>query len=62
MNAVLRVPRQLFSAPVRGGNGLLGDIAIDYLETHFGRRQLPISDLVIEIVTDHPAVRRWFNT
>ena len=49
-------------APVRGGYELLVDIAIDHLETHVGRIQLTISDLVTEIVTDHLAVRRWFNT
>jgi AraC-like DNA-binding protein len=51
--AVLRVPRELLSAPVSGGNELLCDIAIDYLETHFGRKQLPVADLVAEIVADH---------
>jgi AraC-like DNA-binding protein len=40
-------------APVSGGNDLLRDIAIDYLETHFGRKGLPVSDLVAEIVVDH---------
>jgi AraC-like DNA-binding protein len=52
-NAVLRVPRQLLSAPVRGGNELLRDIAIDYLETHFGHKQLPVSDLVAAIAADN---------
>jgi AraC-like DNA-binding protein len=52
-DAVLRIPRQLLSAPVSGGNELLRDIAIDYLETHFGHKQLPVSDLVMEIVADH---------
>jgi AraC-like DNA-binding protein len=51
--AVLRVPRELLSAPVTGGNELLRDIAIDYLDTHFGRKQLPVADLVAEIVADH---------
>jgi AraC-like DNA-binding protein len=55
-NAVLRVPRQLFSAPIRGGNELLRDIAIDYLETHFGHKQLPVSDLVAAIVADNLAL------
>ena len=32
---------------------LLRDIAIDYLETHFGHKGLPVSDLVAEIVVDH---------
>ncbi|EHB56162.1 transcriptional regulator, AraC family [Mycolicibacterium rhodesiae JS60] len=52
-NAVLRVPRQLLSAPVRGGNELLREIAIEYLEAHFGHTQSPLSDLVAEIVFDH---------
>jgi AraC-like DNA-binding protein len=52
-SAVLRVPRQLLFAPVSGGNDLLRDMAIDYLETHFGRKGLPVSDLVAEIVVDH---------
>jgi AraC-like DNA-binding protein len=52
-NAVLRVPRQLLLAPVSGGNELLREIAIDYLETHFGHEQLPVSDLVAEIIADH---------
>lgn len=51
--AVLRVPRQMLLAPVSGGNDLLRDMAIDYLETHFGHRGLPVSDLVTEIVADH---------
>jgi len=52
-SAVLRVPRQLLLAPVSGGNALLRDIAIDYLETHFGHIGLPVSDLVAEMVVDH---------
>jgi AraC-like DNA-binding protein len=55
-SAVLRIPRQLLSTPVRGGNELLRDIAIDYLETHFGHKDLPVSDLVAEIVADHLGV------
>jgi AraC-like DNA-binding protein len=54
-NAVLRIPRHLLSAPVRGGNEVLRDIAIDYLETHFGHKQLPVSELVTEIIADHLA-------
>ena len=52
-NAVLRIPRQLLLTPVSGGNELLREIAIDYLETHFRHEQLPVSDLVAEIVADH---------
>jgi AraC-like DNA-binding protein len=51
-NAVLRVPRQLLLKPVSGGNELLREIAIDYLETHFRHEQLPVSDLVAEIIAD----------
>jgi len=49
-NAVLRVPSRLSSMPVSGGNDLLRDIATDYLETHFGDTDVPISDLVAAIV------------
>jgi AraC-like DNA-binding protein len=52
-SAVLRIPRQLLSAPVSGGNELLRDIAIEYLEAHFGHEELPVSDRVAEIVADH---------
>lgn len=52
-NAVLRVPRQLLSASVSGGNELLREIAIEYLEAHFGHTESPLSDLVAEIVLDH---------
>jgi AraC-like DNA-binding protein len=52
-SAVLRIPHQLLLAPVSGGSELLRDIAIDYLETHFGHKQLPVSDLVAEVVADH---------
>jgi AraC-like DNA-binding protein len=52
-NAVLRIPRQFLLAPISGGNELLREIAIDYLETHFRHQQLPVSDLVAEIIADH---------
>ena len=52
-NAVLRVPRQFLLAPVSGGNELLREIAINYLETHSRREHLPIADLVAEVVADH---------
>jgi AraC-like DNA-binding protein len=52
-NAVLRIPRQFLLAPISGGNELLRDIAIDYLETHFRHQQLPVTDLVAEIIADH---------
>lgn len=51
--AVLRIPLHLLSAPVSGGNDLLRDIAIDYLETHYRSKQLAVSDLVAQIVADH---------
>ena len=44
--AVLRVPRQLVSVPVSGGNDLLRSIAMDFLETHFAHEDVPVSDLV----------------
>ncbi len=49
-DAVLRVPRQLVAVPVSGGNELLRDIAVDYLETHFGHEEVPVSDLVTTIL------------
>jgi AraC-like DNA-binding protein len=52
-NAVLRIPRHFLLAPISGGNELLREIAIDYLETHFRHQQLPVSDLVAEIIADH---------
>lgn len=51
-NPVLRVPRQFLSAPVSGRNELLREIALDYLEAHFHHEQLPVSDLLAEVVAD----------
>lgn len=51
-SAVLRVPNRLFSMPVSGGNELLRDIAIDYLDTHFGHQDVPISELVAAILSE----------
>jgi AraC-like DNA-binding protein len=48
--ALLRVPRQLMALEVRGGNDLLRSIAVDFLETHFGRKEVPVSDLVTAIL------------
>lgn len=48
--AVLRVPRQLMDVAVSGGNDLLRDIAMDYLEGHFSHRDIPVSDLVSVIL------------
>ena len=50
-HAVLRVPRQLLNVPVSGGNELMRDIAIEFLETHFGHVEVPVSDLVTTILT-----------
>ena len=49
-HAALRLPRHLLSVPVSGGNELLRDIAVDYLETHFGHDEVPIADLVTAIL------------
>jgi AraC-like DNA-binding protein len=49
-HAVLRVPRQLLDVPVTGGNQLLRDIAVEFLETHFGQEDVPVSDLVTAIL------------
>jgi AraC-like DNA-binding protein len=49
-HAVLRIPRQLLAVPVIGGNDLLRDIAVDFLETHFGHEDVPVSDLVTAIL------------
>jgi AraC-like DNA-binding protein len=49
-HAVLRVPRQLMAASVSGGNDVLRDIAVDFLETHFGRSDVPVSELVAVIL------------
>jgi AraC-like DNA-binding protein len=49
-HASLRLPRQLLSVPVRGGNDLLRDIAVDYLETHFGHEDVPVADLVTAVL------------
>lgn len=57
-DAVLRVPRQLFSVPVSGGNEMLRDIAIDYLESHFGHEEVPVSDLVMAILEGQPGPDR----
>ncbi|MEB3371378.1 AraC family transcriptional regulator [Saccharopolyspora mangrovi] len=51
-SAVLRVPSRLFSTPISGGNELLRDIAMDYLDTHFGHQKVPISDLVAAILSE----------
>lgn len=51
-SAVLRVSSRLFSMPVSGGNDLLRDIAIHYLDTHFGHQNVPISDLVAAILSE----------
>ncbi|WP_457112342.1 AraC family transcriptional regulator ligand-binding domain-containing protein [Marmoricola sp. URHA0025 HA25] len=50
-DAVLRVPRQIMDLPVQGGNHLLLDIAMDFLESHFSDRAVPVSELVSVILT-----------
>lgn len=49
-HAILRLPRHLLSQPVVGGNDLLRDIAIDFLESHFGHDDVPVTDLVTAIL------------
>lgn len=49
-HAVLRIPRQLLEVSVIGGNELLRDIAVNFLETHFGHEEVPVSDLVVAIL------------
>jgi AraC-like DNA-binding protein len=48
--AVLRVPRHILETPISGGNVLLHDIAIDFLESHFSHRSVPVSALVSAIL------------
>ena len=49
-HAVLRVPRQLMDVPISGGNDLLRDIAMDFLEAHFSHQDIPVADLVFLIL------------
>ncbi|MEW2121180.1 AraC family transcriptional regulator ligand-binding domain-containing protein [Streptomyces sp. NPDC005474] len=49
-HAVLRVPRQLMEVPVSGGNDLLRDIALDFLQSRFGHRDVPVSHLVLAVL------------
>jgi len=49
-DAVLRVPRQLMDVAVSGGNELLRNIAMDFLEVHFSHRDIPVSDMVSVIL------------
>lgn len=48
--AVLRVPRQLMDVEISGGNALLRDIAMDFLEVHFSHQDIPVADLVFLIL------------
>ncbi|WP_406432123.1 AraC family transcriptional regulator [Streptomyces sp. NBC_00631] len=48
--ACLRLPRHLLNVRVSGGNELLRDIAVDYLESHFGHGEVPVADLVTAIL------------
>ncbi|MEU4453010.1 AraC family transcriptional regulator [Nocardioides sp. NPDC023903] len=56
--ALLRLPRQFLTVPVSGGNELLRDIAIDFLETHFGHDEVPVTDLVLAILEGQPGPDR----
>ena len=49
-DAILRFPRHLLTVPVAGGNELLRDIAVDFLESHFGQEEVPMTDLVTAIL------------
>jgi len=57
-HATLRLPRQVLAVPVSGGNQLLHDIALDYLEGHFGHDEVPVSDLVVAILQGQPGPDR----
>lgn len=57
-HAVLRVPLQLLSVPISGGNDLLREIALDFLETHFGHEVTPVSELVTTILRGNPGPDR----
>lgn len=48
--AVLRVPRRVMDVPISGGNEVLHDIAIDFLESHFRHQDIPVSELVSAIL------------
>jgi len=48
--AVLRVPRHIMDVPISGGNVVLHDIAIDFLESHFSHQSVPIAELVAVIL------------
>ena len=52
-DAVLRVPRQLLDVPVVGGNSLLRDIAMDFLESHFSHHQVPVTALASLLIENH---------
>ena len=56
--AFLRLPRQILAVPVSGCNELLRDIAIDFLESHFGDDEVPVTDLVLAILEGQPGPDR----
>ncbi|MFI5626419.1 AraC family transcriptional regulator [Nocardioides sp. NPDC051685] len=58
VEALLRLPRQFLAVPVGGGNELLREIAIDFLETHFGHEEVPVTDLVLAILQGQPGPDR----
>jgi len=48
--AVLRVPRQILTTPISGGNEILLQIAINFLESRFSHQDVPLSELVSAIL------------
>jgi AraC-like DNA-binding protein len=49
--AVLRVPAQLADEPVRGGNQVLRDLALDYIRSHFPAPERPVTARVQLLLT-----------
>ncbi|WP_219417902.1 AraC family transcriptional regulator [Pseudonocardia nigra] len=49
--AVLRVPVQIMSAPVPGGNRLLRDVALDYIAGHFTEPEQTVTARVRHLLT-----------
>jgi AraC-like DNA-binding protein len=53
--AVLRVPKQLTSTPVHGGDDVLRTIAASYLRTHFTGSETALGDRVRIILAESPS-------
>lgn len=51
--AVLRMPRRLLDAPIVGADEELRDVAIDFLESRFSKREVPVSELVLAVLDRH---------